>query len=1414
MSYQEYAHLRNGTPNGRSRASTSDATWQQKRAQRMVPFTTTGSSSSDERPYVGSHVSFSAPRPAPVAAQRPASHHPASQTHHSPNPSLSSTSLSPSNSASQKGLYNWKRRRAAAAQEPLPSFPPKEKGPGAAPEKKLNLVDVPLPWRPAYLQRRVLLAFLMLFITLGIALEAILSLSNQTPGLGPANRPIALRYAFQMPPVAILLLVAGAWRRVEYQARSSAPWMRMATRPSEARLTLLLDYVSMLRPAALAKAVRNRDFLVACAVAVSLALRGAVVVSTALVAPDLLTVTDRAAQLVVTSQFVRGAGLPLDGAGLSLAYVAGLQEGNASFPDGVGGRFAYQRFRSDALRDADAQIGATVDAFLPDLTCEPAALSVSNIRASQQAQQLDANFTIPGCSIAATVSGNGLLSAANEVTRFLNIGRGGCGGSTAPERQRVVVLFGTISIDSGSAGTGNTSVPVSGSITRSAQLVCEPKYTIKQTDLVKDDGSRAAAKLVASRPQSRQLDGVRPWDVVEGIFNSYTQASRLFSRELSTNNGLPQFLPTRVVVDPLGHFAFGLKQFEQGSLGTPDDYFNSTTLTALVSDYFQHHASILAFTSLSSGVEMPVQGTSAVKEDRLTAKPVVVHFVVALLGLCVLLSAPMILFAPAKGFLPRNPGTLMDTAALLNHSKPLLQALRGAGAADAATLRGRLGGAHFHTGVEAYEQDYTSGHGYFKILGGPLRPDAMSPEYAESGGAGAWPQQLWMHWSLRLASLVVMAALVAALEASLRVSQFNDGIATVGDSALAHLVWTAAPTLLFMLLAMYVGLVDFTIRAMAPFAELARGGSYRTMTTNLVDNTAPFAMYKALASGNWAAALSTASPLAASLLLVFVASAFGTSTLPAFTAVQLQTRDFFNTGAQSAAAGNVSTYPGVMASLALAGNASYPAFTYKDLVFPRVTLPPDVANESLPDTAIMTATLPAIRATLRCKLYTQSELRISLTSSSAPGNTINSIRIDTPNTASSRGKSMVIDMTRALGRTGSTAGSAGSADGSAFIGAARFIPDGAAGGGTWLYGWGQLSNANTDRASVAPVYALSCEEKMQRLSATVSFNAPSMVVEDVSQPAPILVEGSARDSSVSLSASETLYAGLAHMMVPGPHHLDGFFSQLVSSRYAVPLDTLGGGGQAAESVAAAVVAQHGIVRAQALSATARRLASGTATPVAADSPGAITEADSATGLPPGALVARARLQMRAGPPRRRRLRQDPVPTRVLEALLAVALAASAAAWLLTAATDDAALLLPRLRGEEGGAPLSVASVGALLADGNLFGLLGRGAEWKDIADLAAVFRDGLHVTMRFRLGWEDGREARRDHRATARRATATAASEVGGSSSNARGGHGQVLAISAVRTGGWGGGENVGLGLQARVGFRQRGFVRDWGWKT
>ena len=106
-----------------------------------------------------------------------------------------------------------------------------------------------------------------------------------------------------------------------------------------------------------------------------------------------------------------------------------------------------------------------------------------------------------------------------------------------------------------------------------------------------------------------------------------------------------------------------------------------------------------------------------------------------------------------------------------------------------------------------------------------------------------------------------------------------------------------------------------------------------------------------------------------------------------------------------------------------------------------------------------------------------------------------------------------------------------------------------------------------------------------------------------------------------------------------------------------------------------------------------------------------------------------------------------------------------------------------------------------LADGNIFGLLGRGAEWQSTGKLRAFFKDGMHVTMRFRVGWDQLRRRRREE--------TLATWGMNGSCPKD-----QVFAISAVRTGGWGGGEGVGLGLQARVGYAHRSHVRDWGWRT
>ncbi len=87
---------------------------------------------------------------------------------------------------------------------------------------------------------------------------------------------------------------------------------------------------------------------------------------------------------------------------------------------------------------------------------------------------------------------------------------------------------------------------------------------------------------------------------------------------------------------------------------------------------------------------------------------------------------------------------------------------------------------------------------------------------------------------------------------------------------------------------------------------------------------------------------------------------------------------------------------------------------------------------------------------------------------------------------------------------------------------------------------------------------------------------------------------------------------------------------------------------------------------------------------------------------------------------RRRIVQDVVSTRVLEALLAATVVFSSLAWLLMRNTN----LLPR-------SPTSIASVAALLVDGNLFDFLPEGAENMGDGQLKNVFPHGTV----FRLGW-------------------------------------------------------------------------------
>jgi putative Ca2+/H+ antiporter (TMEM165/GDT1 family) len=137
-------------------------------------------------------------------------------------------------------------------------------------------------WRPGYLQRRVLIAFIVVFCAVIAALEVLNYISQVNYRI--ASSVNSRHYAWTYGPTAILTVIAALWSRVEFQAKQYAPWQAMQEGPTEASQSVLLDYLSPMQPVALFKAFRNRNLVVFSSISCSLFLSLALVLSTGLFA--------------------------------------------------------------------------------------------------------------------------------------------------------------------------------------------------------------------------------------------------------------------------------------------------------------------------------------------------------------------------------------------------------------------------------------------------------------------------------------------------------------------------------------------------------------------------------------------------------------------------------------------------------------------------------------------------------------------------------------------------------------------------------------------------------------------------------------------------------------------------------------------------------------------------------------------------------------------------------------------------------------------------------------------------------------------------------------------------------------------------------------------------------------------------
>ncbi|KAI0534227.1 hypothetical protein GGR58DRAFT_520540 [Xylaria digitata] len=1150
-------------------------------------------------------------------------------------------------------------------------------------------------WKPAYLQKRTLLIFPALFLSFIVSVQVLVAVSQENDGLETSSRN--LHYLWTFGPMIVLALVAAFWARMEFQLKSVAPWAHMVDAQSFER-TLLLDYLAMLQPVAIVKAVKNKDWAVASASSCSLILRIVVILSTALIVLTPTEIHDTPVPVTILSKFVDNTtqleGIATDLGSSPYYSMIGLIERNMSFPDGTSNIYAFQQFIPTEV--PDAYLSITVEGFTSHLTCQPAVMNTSNSdcrNSSSLCWALEAQqCQYPISRIILEEKDDGSVPSY-----YGTVGLSGCNGSTRADDVILYMLFGK------PISSNRTSVSRPDGFSQSTQIICKASYIIDTVDVVSN--RTEIIKVTKSKlGSSRQIDQLSEGKMIELYWRSFgTDISGSLSvySDVLGNTGEPE----TAQLDPHFQNAIALARVNNP---TASKLLNGSFLEESLNHYYQQNAVFIAKSAFSERTLANITGRIDLKKERLIVSAATGHSITALLSVALILSVAIVLIKLELPILPKSPTSVIRTIQLLADSKEVLSLLSGAGPASSITLKNRHRNFHCRSTTKKSNSDLETTCESFNISVEP------SEHIDELHYLDAPTNNMKASFVLNPISLtsvqIVIIGIVVALEVILQMSGSHNDFVDVSDQRYIHLAWTVLPALFMSLISMYFGAVDSEIRSLTPFSKLSKGTSLSQMAKlDLLDGSTPRLLWREYRTECFAALATTLCLFTSSFFTIFVGSLYNVVTLPVNTAIKLQTDSSFNiTNAHQPSPdvsrlGNIPDFSSITTTLILQNNLSYPSSTYETLAFPVFSMVDGPGDFNILSSDVVNATVPALRSKMTCKRYSSAEIQMEIVSTRIPG---------IPSSHQSNREVLAINLdgephqslTIPNGLTHNIELPLDSADGSDWVfGFGESCSN--SGSVVWcssdfLYVWGHKTNS-TDQAG-NHVAALTCNESVEAVDVFTMFFGPELRIDPSFPPRPI--NDSARVSTVQVHESTNPYSSkwlspyqyLARGVNAPGSYLWPFFDLL-------RLDT------------------HGIIRAQVLNEAFR-------------GPANITNATLVNPPVDPELANDARLydgtvSSVAG---RRRLAQDPASTRVLEGLLVAVLLLSSAGRLLMRNTK----LLPRNA-------TSIANVAALVADGNILSILPENAQLLSDEEVVAA-SNGRYL---LRLGWwtsgeEDGSRQR------------------------------------------------------------------------
>ncbi|PGH08564.1 hypothetical protein GX51_01083 [Blastomyces parvus] len=864
-------------------------------------------------------------------------------------------------------------------------------------------------WTPFWLRKPTLFGFVILFIVLWIALIVLWLFVKRNNGLEIV--PTSSRYLWRFFPVAVMVIVAGLWRQVDYHCKAAYPWHEMRKGLASAGKSMALDYISDWQVNTFLKAIKSGHHSVAASAFGSVLLKVALIFSTGLLVSAPTTLIDTSYPLFMTTR--------LDGEDWAAKALASEQEfvlsampnsihaffgvSTAGVLDPTGSKsgLVFPTFGLHKSHPATRRVTSMsthVDVLVPLPICE----LTDTIVQPTAALNVFSNVTTGGIihlGIESATCRLGFNNYSKVSVRMKNPRTEICEPrELVADMQRVnctkrsfqspeSVPFDeengdfrwllTISDIRYSQTFAPSSIPQlnatewSRDVKQVTAILCKPQYTIVGGNMTYgnyDSGAPPHIELQSpkERPSIVNIERVTSSTLNGAILQSLRAGAQIFGpinpqpETVSSNDGANTLFQLMV-------------KTSKGEL-TLEKFLDGETMKKAFQRVYTGITSQFAQQNLLVPTSEDITGIVVYIEDRL-------HFVV--ISLWVMLASfvslsvltIIILFTGPSAIAPRDPGSIAAQATIFVGSNDLQSLLQDTGHLSDRGIRDKVRNYTFRTST------YRS----FRITARyRLRESITSVDEQAVETSGFWKPLAARRFMLALTYIMPMLA-IAVLEIMQQLSNRNQGLMTVHTEK-----WKYLPQYLCALLAVGIASLynnlDFTVAMFTPFEALRKGNvtAKRSILTHLLGKIPPVALWEAVGARHIGAVFSIIAAFVASFLVMIVSGSWDidVSVVQSHPAVASRADTWDMTMKNySSNAGNA----GLVSRLLQYHNMTTPPWTWNEFVLPKIHVyppnaridPSDQDENAARNPITYIFTLPSLRPSLNCKLLTTDDVSLA-----------------------------------------------------------------------------------------------------------------------------------------------------------------------------------------------------------------------------------------------------------------------------------------------------------------------------------------------------------------------------------------------------------------------------------------------------